>query len=127
MAHEWKKEQIAQLTVGCTVMAEFDVTGEAEPREIAKVYNVSKRGTFKAKCLRGLVMVSDEMNPSTIRPPTLATLNRMAVEAFGDRSRVKRYDDGDVVVSRPGGFMAAFFCDPDASRECALWLAARGR
>ena len=130
MAYEWTKKQIAQLTVGCTVMAEFDVTGEAEPREIAKVYNVTKRGTFKAKCLQGLVMVSDEMNPSTIQPPSLATLNRMAVESFGEQSHVSDLR-GFVEVFRRDEFgrlqeRAAFY-GADAARECARWLAARGR
>ena len=72
----------------------------------------------------------ENCDPASIQPPTLATLNRMAVESFGEQSHVSDLR-GFVEVFRRDEFgrlqeRAAFY-GADAARECARWLAARGR
>ena len=127
----WTIDDKAKLTPGCsleyvgangreTVVYLHDA--EREEGRRAAIWGWAGRGTFSA--------LLDAHDPSTIAPPTLATLNRMAVETFGEGARVNekastaystRYEVHDANELR------AMFMNTDAARECARWLAARGR
>ena len=145
----WTEAQRAQATRGCTVVVEL-----GEGRDVVRVRGEIVASEIDGDGLLLTVHVVDDVgtaalhsvdetcaDAATLLPPTLATLNRLAVESFGEGASVKVKDSWTaggvgtmpafVTVTVPGkGFRTAEFVAHDvgdAARECARWLAARGR
>ena len=130
----WTQEQLRQVGPGCTLVY-VDPNGERVQAEVAGVERVcgelwiDMRGGLGNDC-------ESHFDPSTLRAPTLATLNRMAVESFGEGAEILQNDADHtiaVLAVRPvygQCLVAQFYAEDDggdAARECARWLAARGR
>jgi hypothetical protein len=125
MAYEWTDDDRARLTAGCS--AEYD----GERREVVSWEGPDWAGRYRVR-LEGSTFWLGDIDPASIAPPTLATLNRMAAERLGDGAVVYVSDDCELTVQHDRSGFAASFCSradrgATAARECAQWLAARGR
>ena len=123
MAYEWTTDDFWRVTPGCTIHDGDRQREIGDIEDFGTSYARMAFNHFTAVYLR-------DLDPSTIAPPTLATLNRMAVESFGERGHVTTLR-GPIDVCTWDDFgrhcERATFYEPDAARECARWLAARGR
>ena len=159
MSYEWTPEDRAKLTPGCTVVHEHDGTrtvgtafcgpyrdagGEDQlwmaPWErdnacadnaewFVRTYEHVERSTA-GRTFTGWGL--ENCDPASIQAPTLATLNRMAVEDFGEGASVEYVGAcfvGCLRVKLPDGGRVTFdlSADDEDTRECARWLAARGK
>ncbi len=127
MTYEWTKEQLAKLTPGCSVMVDEDrrlVMGTFEEE------SVFVQGDYAE-------LDSDEyeltvIDPSTIEPPSMETLQRWAEAKLGEGAVVLRNSERGVSVESPGvsgtwlqrvlDLDYAEFRGPNAARHCAIWL-----
>ena len=133
----WTDEDRAKLTVGCTV--EWVGAEGRERVEYVRRFVRNERDVIETRdCPPGETFafgMLDCHDPQSIQPPSLATLTRMAVESFGEGASVVQEDwDGEcasmqvlVMSERLDGNVVHAEFHVDAARECARWLAARGR